>query len=183
MKRLFDIFIVIFLSVILSPVLLVVYILVKIDGGPGFFLQKRIGLNGTVFSLYKFRSMVVNAESLGGHSTKPNDNRITHIGNFIRKTSLDELPQLLNVFKGDMSLVGPRPNVPAQRSEYSEIQWVKRNSVLPGITGLAQATVRSNATWQERTDLDMEYVDRNGFFFDIFILFLTVKQVFLKGGY
>lgn len=183
MKRIFDVVIVFFVLIILLPVFLIVFLLIKKDGGPGLFMQTRVGLNGTTFKIYKFRSMVLNAEQLGGHSTLPNDNRITPIGRFIRRTSLDELPQLLNVLKGDMSLVGPRPNVCAQRCEYSHEQWEKRNSVLPGITGLAQATVRSNATWQERLDLDLAYVERKSLFLDFWILILTIKQVLSKGGY
>lgn len=166
----------------LSPVFVVIPVLIRRDGGPALFRQTRVGLNGKPFSIYKFRSMVVDSEQLGGHSTLANDPRITSIGQFVRKTSIDELPQLLNVLKGDMSLVGPRPNVPGQRSEYTEEQWDLRNSVLPGITGLAQATLRSDATWQQRYDLDAEYVRSSSLGFDLKIIFWTVKQIFTKGG-
>jgi len=166
----------------LSPVLIVIPLLIRRDGGPVLFRQTRVGLHGVPFNIYKFRSMVVNSEQLGGHSTQANDPRITKVGHFVRQTSIDELPQLLNVLKGDMSLVGPRPNVPGQRYEYTQEQWDLRNSVLPGITGLAQATLRSDATWQQRYDLDAEYVRSQSLMLDIKIILLTVKQIFTKGG-
>lgn len=166
----------------LLPVFIVIPLLIRRDGGPALFRQTRVGLHGKPFSIYKFRSMVVDSEQLGGHSTLANDPRITKIGHFVRKTSIDELPQLLNVLKGDMSLVGPRPNVPGQRSEYTKEQWELRNSVLPGITGLAQATLRSGATWQQRYDLDATYVRSNSFSLDLKIVFLTFRQVFTRGG-
>jgi lipopolysaccharide/colanic/teichoic acid biosynthesis glycosyltransferase len=105
------------------------------------------------------------------------------VGRFLRRTSLDELPQLFNVLKGDMSLVGPRPDVPAQRSLYTDEEWALRTSVRPGITGLAQATVRSAATQAERTALDLEYVRKASFWFDMKILLLTVRQVLGKGSF
>ena len=182
MKRAFDIISSLIALVILSPVFIIVSLLIKVDGGPILFKQIRVGKNGVSFSIYKFRSMVINAENLGGYSTLENDKRITKIGAFIRKTSLDEIPQLINVLKGDMTLVGPRPDVPAQKSGYSEEQWNKRNTVTPGITGLAQATLRSKATWQQRYDLDIEYIEKSSFFYDLWIILLTIKQVLLKGG-
>jgi len=182
MKRFFDVISSIAGLILLFPVFLVVSIVIKVDGGPVLFKQTRVGKNGMNFSIYKFRSMVVNAEKLGGYSTSKGDNRITKVGVFIRKTSLDEIPQLINVLKGDMSLVGPRPDVPAQKKEYTEEQWSLRNTVLPGITGLAQATLRSKATWQQRYDLDIEYIERSSFPYDLWIIILTVKQVLLKGG-
>jgi lipopolysaccharide/colanic/teichoic acid biosynthesis glycosyltransferase len=182
MKRLFDIVLSIFALVVFFPLLVIMTILIRRDGGPALFVQQRVGKNGEVFSMYKFRSMVVDAESLGGYSTQDKDTRITKIGRFVRKTSIDELPQLLNVLKGDMSIVGPRPNVPAQRKEYTQEQWELRNSVTPGITGLAQATLRSQATWEQRFLLDSKYVEKCGIFFDLYIILLTVKQVVFKGG-
>ncbi|MFV1873085.1 MAG: sugar transferase [Oleiphilus sp.] len=183
MKRLFDLVLSIISLAILAPVMLVVALFIKKDGGPILYKQVRVGLNGKEFKIFKFRSMVLNADKIGGYSTSQNDSRITSVGRVIRKTSIDELPQLFNVVLGDMSIVGPRPNVPAQRKEYSEEQWTMRNRVLPGITGLAQAVNRSAATWQERFDLDSEYVSRASFMFDLKIILMTVKQVFLKGGY
>lgn len=182
MKRAFDIVVSTLALLALSPVFIVIPLLIRRDGGPALFRQTRVGLHGAPFNIYKFRSMVVNSEQLGGHSTEANDPRITKVGHFVRKTSIDELPQLLNVLKGDMSLVGPRPNVPGQRSEYTQEQWDLRNSVLPGITGLAQATLRSSATWQERYDLDAEYVRCRSLGFDLKIILMTVKQIFTKGG-
>jgi lipopolysaccharide/colanic/teichoic acid biosynthesis glycosyltransferase len=127
--------------------------------------------------------MVDGAATQGSHFTEDRDPRITRIGGFIRKTSLDELPQLINVLSGEMSLVGPRPNVPKQRVEYTGEEWSKRNAVRPGITGLAQATLRSAATPKERTSLDLEYVDKSGFVYDLWILVLTVRQVLFRGSH
>ena len=106
---------------------------------PVLFRQTRLGLHGREFGMFKFRSMVKNAASIGPYFTSDNDPRITRVGRFIRRTSIDELPQILNVLRGDMSLVGPRPDVPAQRALYSDADWAQRCSVRPGITGLAQA--------------------------------------------
>ncbi len=183
MKRSFDFILASIALFFLSPVMLVTILLIKKDGGAAIFVQKRIGINGSVFNIYKFRSMVVNADKLGGYSTLENDNRITTTGKVIRKTSIDELPQLFNVINGTMSIVGPRPNVPVQKSEYTQEQWDKRNSVLPGITGLAQATKRSAFTFEERLEHDLQYVDNHTFLMDVQIIMMTIKQVFFKGGY
>ena len=126
--------------------------------------------------------MIVEANKVGSYSTATNDPRITNIGRFIRRTSIDELPQLLNVIGGDMSLVGPRPDVPQQRSNYSQEQWELRASVKPGITGLAQAILRSDATPDERLALDLEYVQSHTLSYDIKILLKTAKQIIAKGG-
>lgn len=183
MKRLFDIAVSLILLLFAAPVLVAVAVAIKLDSrGSVFFRQRRIGLYGEEFSIYKFRSMRVDAPNLGPHFTQENDPRITKVGAFIRKTSLDELPQLINVLRGDMSLVGPRPNVAAQREEYTQEQWDKRNRVRPGITGLAQARLRSLATPEQRTALDLEYVERASFGFDLYVMLLTVKQVIFKGG-
>ena len=182
-KRSFDIglsLVVVFLTL---PLLVLIALLIKLETkGPVIFKQERVGLRGALFQIYKFRSMVESAASQGPHFTSHNDSRITRVGRVIRKTSLDELPQLLNVLNGDMSCVGPRPNVPRQRKEYTEEEWNKRNTVLPGITGLAQAMLRSTATPEERTRLDLEYVDKACFLYDIRVILMTVKQVFLRGG-
>jgi len=127
--------------------------------------------------------MFCGADKEGPHFTSSTDIRVTRVGKFIRKTSLDELPQLLNVALGHMSLVGPRPNVLVQQNEYTDEDWKTRNSVKPGITGLAQATLRSSASKQQRLDLDLEYVKKRTICFDVLILFLTVKQVFSRGGH
>lgn len=182
MKRVFDIVISAAALLVLLPFFVIMPLIIRRDGGPALFRQLRVGLNGSSFYIYKFRSMVINSEKIGGHMTQSNDPRITRVGRFIRKTSIDELPQLINVLKGDMSIVGPRPNVPNQQSEYSQEQWDYRNSVLPGITGLAQATLRSDATWQQRYDLDAEYVRLQSLSLDIKIILLTIKQIIHKGG-
>jgi lipopolysaccharide/colanic/teichoic acid biosynthesis glycosyltransferase len=126
--------------------------------------------------------MVVNAEKLGGYSTLDNDSRITPVGRFIRRSSIDELPQLINVLKGEMSIVGPRPDVLKQKSEYSDEEWLKRLSVKPGITGLAQATLRSSATPEQRKRLDLDYVEQQSMWLDIKVIILTLKQVVFRGG-
>ena len=151
--------------------------------GPVLFAQTRVGRYGKTFKLYKFRSMVTDAELLGPYYTQQNDPRITPVGRFLRKTSLDELPQLINVIKGDMSLVGPRPDVPAQREYYSEEEWQLRNRVRPGLTGLAQSTFRSDATMEQRKSMDLEYVNKGNIWLDIKIVFWTVRQVFHRGGF
>ena len=183
MKRLFDLLVSLLASVCLLPVFFVTAIAIKLESkGTVLFKQTRVGLYGKHFSIYKFRSMVADASSIGPYFTKTNDKRITKVGAFIRKTSIDELPQLWNVFRGDMSIVGPRPNVPDQVSEYKEEEWVKRNSVKPGITGLAQAALRSQATPEKRTALDLEYTATASIAMDLRIILMTVKQVISKGG-
>lgn len=183
MKRLFDITVSFLAIFCLSPVLLVLALLVRLqDGGPSLFGQQRVGKDGETFLMWKFRSMVVNADRLGGYSTADGDPRITPVGRFIRRTSLDELPQLLNVLMGNMSIVGPRPDVPAQRGLYTDGEWRIRVSVRPGITGLAQATLRSQATADQRKALDLEYAAKASMLLDLKIILLTVKQVILKGG-
>lgn len=182
-KRLFDIGASLLALVIVAPIMILVAFLIKFESrGPVIFRQERIGRYGQTFDIYKFRSMVVDAANQGPHFTRTDDSRITRVGRFIRNTSLDELPQLLNVIYGDMSLVGPRPNVPKQEAEYTKMEWDKRNAVRPGITGLAQAKLRSTATPEQRTQLDLEYVDKSSLFFDIWVILLTIKQVLFTGG-
>ena len=183
MKRIFDILISATLLIPIIPVMLAVALgILLTDGRPVFFSQLRVGRGGKNFKLWKFRSMVVDAEKVGSYSTETNDPRITKIGRFIRRTSIDELPQLINVIVGDMSLVGPRPDVPQQRLNYSQEQWDLRVSAKPGITGLAQATLRSDATPDERLALDLDYVRSNGLLIDIDILLKTAIQILGKGG-
>lgn len=163
LKRLFDLIVSSIGLIILLPVLIILSIVIKIDSkGPVFFSQERLGKKGKVFKIYKFRTMVNNAEKQGmGIFTNESDSRITKIGRMLRKTSLDELPQLINVLRGEMSIVGPRPPVtyhPRRYEEYSEFQR-RRFEVLPGITGYAQAVGRNSLTWDERIKLDVEYVD------------------------
>lgn len=154
-------------------------------GGP-LFRQERVGRGGQPFTIFKFRSMRSDAPRTGPHFTASGDPRITRVGRILRRTSLDELPQLLNVLRGDMSLVGPRPNVFRQRDEYTQAEWDARNSVRPGITGLAQATMRSAATQEQRTALDLEYAAERGEFarlwLDLRIVCLTIKTVLTGRG-
>lgn len=183
MKRAIDILLALFTLLVMSPVMVGVALAVYLfDRGPVFYAQVRVGLGGREFRMLKFRSMVRDADRLGGYSTADGDPRITPVGRFIRRTSLDELPQVLNVLAGDMSLVGPRPDVPAQRSLYTQEEWRLRNTVRPGITGLAQATVRSEATVEERKQLDLSYARNPSVALDIKIIGLTFKQVLGKGG-
>lgn len=152
------------------------------DRGPIFFVQKRTGLNGSEFGMFKFRSMCIDAELKGGYSTLDGDPRITTIGRLIRRTSLDELPQIINVIKGDMSIVGPRPDVPAQKTLYQVEEWTLRHQVRPGITGLAQATLRSVATPDQRKEMDLKYARGASLALDLKIIALTCKQILIKGG-
>lgn len=169
--------------IILSPVFAIISVLIKLTSkGPVFFLQERLGKDGKVFKIIKFRTMVVNAEHMGdGLRVKEGtDPRITKIGRFLRKTSLDELPQLFNTLAGSMSLVGPRP--PATYHPYNGYEnyptWAKKRfQMRPGVTGLAQATVRNSASWDERIRIDNEYIDKFNVLFDIKILFMTVARV------
>ena len=183
MKRLFDVLISMMLLIPIFPVMLLVAVCIMLsEGRPILFFQIRVGRGGKHFKLWKFRSMIVDAEKVGSYSTEVNDKRITTIGKFIRRTSIDELPQLFNVLVGDMSLVGPRPDVPQQRSNYSAEQWELRTSVKPGITGLAQATLRSDATPYERLALDLKYVHSKTILLDFGILLKTAKQILGKGA-
>jgi lipopolysaccharide/colanic/teichoic acid biosynthesis glycosyltransferase len=176
-KRTIDIVISGISLILLSPLFLVVALLIKRDSpGPIFFLQKRVGFRGSIFMIYKFRTM--NIHMKGSHSTENNDPRITKVGKFLRKTSIDELPQLLNVLKGEMTLIGPRPDVPEQQRDYTEEEWEKRQSVHPGLTGLAQALLRSTATPEERIGLDLEYVQNRSLSLDVKIVWITFRSLF-----
>ena len=176
-----DIILAIVLLSLVFPVLLIIGLFIKLDSkGPIVFKQERVGLNGKPFLLYKFRSMYTDKK--GTYYTLENDPRITKIGKLIRKTSIDELPQLYNVLIGDMSFVGPRPNVVNQRDQYTKEQWDLRNSVLPGITGLSQITYRSLATSEERLNLDLKYVKTQSLFWDLKILFETFLKILSKNG-
>jgi len=183
MKRLFDLFISIVLLIVLLPVFFAVAILIKIDDkGPVFFKQKRGGKNQKHFYIIKFRTMVMNAEKMGmKFKTEENDPRITRLGNFLRKYSIDELPQIINVIKGDMSIVGPRPALTVQTDHYTEYQ-LKRLSVKPGITGLAQVNGRNNLSWDEKIELDVKYVENKSMFMDLKILLKTIGVVIKKGN-
>ena len=175
--------------ILLSPILLVTAIAIKIDSkGPIFFKQMRVGKNGVQFPMYKFRSMVVNAEELKKELEKQNemsgpmfkiksDPRITKVGKFIRKTSIDELPQLVNVIKGDMSLVGPRPSLPKEVEQF-EPWMMERLEVLPGITCFWQVSGRNNIPFKEWMELDVKYVRERNYFLDIKLIFKTFFVLF-----
>lgn len=183
MKRAFDIILSITVLLITLPFLIILAIIIFIDDrGNPIFKQKRVGLNCETFNIYKFRSMKTNASSLGPYYTQDNDSRVTRIGRFIRRTSIDELPQLINVLLGDMSIVGPRPDVPDQQSSYIESDWKKRHLVKPGITGLSQSTLRSDASPSERLKNDLDYVEEHNFRIDMKIIYLTIIQLLKKGG-
>lgn len=183
MKRLFDIVAAGGACLVFAvPMLLIALLIRGQDGGPALFRQIRVGRQGKPFEILKFRSMVMNADKLGGFRTEERDPRITPIGAFLRRTSLDELPQLLNVLKGEMSVVGPRPDVPSQEADYAPEDWRMRHSVRPGLTGLAQATKRSTATQQERTEIDLRYVRSASFLLDMKIILMTARQVVARTG-
>lgn len=167
--------------VLLSPLLLAVSILIKIDSrGPVIFRQKRIGRNGKVFEIYKFRSMCVGAEKTGsGVYSGKGDARVTRIGKILRVTSIDELPQLLNILKGEMSFVGPRPPLtyhPWKYEEYTDFQK-RMFEVRPGITGWAQVNGRKDVEWHKRIELNVWYVDHMSLLLDIKIMFMTAFKV------
>lgn len=179
-KRLFDILVSLSALIFLSPVFLLLSILVRVKmGAPVFFAQTRPGLHSEPFVMYKFRSMS-SASHVDG-SFLPDAERLTSLGRFLRATSLDELPELWNVLKGDMSLVGPRPLLVEYLGLYSP-QQSKRHDVRPGITGWAQVNGRNAISWDEKFELDVWYVDHQSFLLDFTILFLTVKTVFMRDG-
>ena len=192
-KRIFDFMAAICGVIILSPVMLVIAILIKVeDHGPVFYKQVRVGKNGKTFKMYKFRSMFVNADQMLAKLKEQNDvegpmfemrddPRVTKIGHFIRKHSLDELPQFLNVIKGDMSLVGPRPPLPSEVAEYSDYDK-QRLYVTPGCTGLWQATERNEVGFNEMVQLDIQYIQRASFMFDLWIIWKTVEIIIKPNG-
>lgn len=181
-KRLLDIFFSGIMLLILWPVLLIIALLVKLDDhGPAIFVQDRLTLNGSVFHMYKFRTMCVNAERQGtGAYSFDKDPRITRIGRVLRKLSLDELMQLVNILKGDMSFVGPRPILTYHPCKYEEYTEEEKQvfTVRPGITGWAQVNGRNTVDWVQRFKLNKWYVENVSFFLDIKIVFLTFIQVF-----
>jgi lipopolysaccharide/colanic/teichoic acid biosynthesis glycosyltransferase len=180
MKRLLDLFLSIIALIILSPVIALVAFLVAINlGTPVFFKQLRPGYKGKPFYIYKFRTMREAADASG--QPLPDHMRLTPFGKFLRSSSLDELPELWNVLKGDMSLVGPRPLRMDYLPRYSAEQS-RRHDVLPGITGWAQINGRNAISWDEKFRLDVWYVDHQHIFLDLKILFLTVLKVFKREG-
>lgn len=178
LKRLFDMIFSGLALIALSLVILFLYLLIsKKLGSPVLFRQKRPGLNGNIFEMIKFRSMLDTSDKHG--NILPDHQRLTSFGAKLRATSLDELPGLWNVFKGDMSLVGPRPLLVEYLPLYSPEQ-ARRHDVKPGITGWAQINGRNAIGWQQKFEYDIWYVDNQSFWLDIKILFLTVKKVFAR---
>ena len=183
LKRFGDLLISGLMIIILSPLLLVLALLVKLTSkGPAIFMQERAGKKGKIFKIYKFRTMLIPEQRIkpDGSTLSPKES-ITKVGNFLRKTSLDELMQLFNVFNGTMSIVGPRPTLPYQVENYTEEQK-KRLKMRPGVTGWAQVNGRNNISWAEKIVFDIEYVEKFNIWFDIKILFKTVGVVFKKDG-
>jgi len=177
-KRLFDIALSLIAVVILSPLLLIIGATIKLfSKGPAIFKQERTGKGGKGFIFYKFRTMKLDVDPFGASPKSSEDPRLTKIGKLLREYSLDELPQLFNVLKGDMSIVGPRPLYVSQMSEWNERQK-KRLLVKPGLTGLAQIHGRGELTREEKLELDVKYVETAGFLADMKIILATIAQVF-----
>lgn len=188
-KRVLDVLISFIALILLSPLLIIISILiVSTSKGPIIFKQDRVGKDGKIFKMYKFRSMVVNAEELKDKLEKDNemngpmfkiknDPRVTKVGHFIRKTSIDELPQLINVLKGEMSLVGPRPSLPKEVEEF-EPWMLERLTVLPGLTCYWQVMGRNNIEFQEWMRLDIKYVRERNFWIDLKLIFKTFFVLF-----
>ncbi|KAB8066157.1 sugar transferase [Janthinobacterium violaceinigrum] len=180
LKRTFDFMAALFAIIVLSPLIIVLALLVRLFlGSPVLFSQIRPGLHGQPFTVYKFRSMTDEKNAIG--ELLPDEIRLTRFGQFLRRSSLDELPQLFNVLKGDVSLVGPRPLLMEYLPLYSSEQ-ARRHLVRPGITGWAQVNGRNAISWERKFELDVWYVDHQSFLLDMKILFLTVKKVLVKEG-
>ncbi len=179
-KPTFDLFTAFLGLLIISPIFLLTIIALAIaNNGKPFFFQKRPGKNGRIFSIIKFKTMNDKKDEQGNLLLDPD--RLTEVGKFVRKTSLDEIPQLINVLKGDMSLIGPRPLLPQYLPLYNDFQK-RRHEVKPGITGWAQVNGRNAISWDEKFELDVWYVDNMSFWLDLKILFLTLKKVFVREG-
>jgi len=186
MKRILDLVITILMFILLLPLMLLCAMLVRLSSpGPVFFRQQRLGLSGHPFSIVKFRTMMHNAPPMrcsdGSAYTGADDPRITGIGRFLRKTSLDELPQLWNVLRGEMSIVGPRPDQVDQLQYYTAAEKAKLR-VKPGLTGLAQINGRNGIPWQARKALDVDYVNRQSLALDVLILVKTIPYVLFRSG-
>lgn len=195
-KRLFDVLFAIALLPILAPVILILWGLTRRDGGPGYFGHVRVGADGQAFKCWKIRSMCVDAEArLKTHLAEnpdaaaewardfklDNDPRITKLGNFLRKSSLDELPQIWNVLKGEMSFVGPRPIVTAELDKYGRNQWAYF-ATKPGITGTWQVSGRNDVSYDERVQMDVEYLENISFLYDSKVILKTASSVLSRTG-
>lgn len=177
LKRIVDIVLSAVLIVVLAPVFTIIGILIKLDSkGPVLFIQERTGLKGSIFRIYKFRTMAQGNENASGDAS-----RITGLGAILRNWSLDELPQLFNILKGDMSFVGPRPLLPEYLELYTSEQ-ARRHEVKPGVTGWAQVNGRNSISWEKKFELDVWYVDNWSPWLDFKILLLTAKKVFAREG-
>lgn len=178
-KRFLDIIVSALGIFLLSPLIIITAIMIKIESpGPVFFKQERLGVEGKVFRIYKFRSMCLDAEK-GGVYEKEGDKRVTRVGKLIRKTSIDEIPQLINILKGQMSLIGPRPPLtyhPWKYEEYTQEQK-KMFLVKPGVSGWAQIKGRKSVEWEKRIKLNIEYIDKISFLLDLKILLITIVKV------
>ncbi len=182
-KYVLDKLLALILIIILFPLWIIIMIAIKLDdGGPIFFTQERLGENGKTFKIFKFRTMLVDADKfLDENGRVTRKNRITRMGKFLRKLSLDELPQLINIIKGDMSIIGPRPALPSHLPRYTE--WQKRRLLMkPGVTGLAQINGRNTLKWSKRIEYDIEYIENYSLWLDLKILLKTIKVVFLREG-
>ncbi|MDP7991749.1 sugar transferase [Bacillus sp. MHSD_36] len=179
-KRPMDFILSLIAILVLSPVYLIVALLVRINlGSPVIFKQERPGLNEEIFMMYKFRTMTDQRDENG--ELLPNEMRYTRFGKLLRSTSLDELPELFNIIKGDMSIIGPRPLLVEYLPLYNSHQK-RRHEVRPGLSGLAQATGRNSLSWEDKFDLDVKYVESVSFSNDIKIILLTIKKVFVREG-
>ena len=179
-KRLLDLIISSAVLIVLSPLMLVIYVLILINlGGPAFFVQERVGKDNKVFKMIKFRTMI-DSRDIDGNILSDNE-RVTKFGSFLRSFSLDELPELINIIKGDMSLVGPRALLVQYLECYNDEQ-IRRHDVLPGLTGWAQINGRNSITWSEKFKLDVWYVDNWSLWLDIKIFFLTFWKVVKREG-
>ena len=184
-SRLFDIFATLVSLVVGLPIVLIAAIAIKIeDGGPVLYSQARLGKGGKVFTIYKMRSMRVDAEVNGAQWTDTDDDRITRVGRFIRKTRIDEIPQLYNILVGHMKIIGPRPERPKLAEEFCVDlpEFVNRLAVRPGLTGLAQVNGGYDLTPAEKLKWDVEYIRRRGLFLDLIILLKTIAVVFTGNG-
>lgn len=180
-KRIFDFLIVLSVLLVIWPILLIISIglhYANKDAGV-FFKQERPGKNGKIFKVIKFKTMTDERDSEG--NLLPDADRLTKVGRFVRSTSIDELPQLINVLKGDMALIGPRPLLPQYLLLYTKEQ-ARRHEVRPGITGWAQVNGRNAISWTKKFELDVWYVDHCSFWLDLKIIFLTIKKVFMREG-
>lgn len=187
-KRFFDILLSVVMLIPVTPIMAITALVIKLDSaGPILFKQQRVGKNGKDFTILKFRTMIVNAEKMGtGLDSFANDNRVTKVGKFLRNTSLDELPQLFNILKGDMSFVGPRPPVTYHPYKYEDYppEPKRRFEVKPGVTGYAQINGRNELSWEEKFKYDLFYIQNKCLWLDLKIFVLTIFKVLkMEGSY